>query len=102
VPIAFINRLPASAGSSGPTPEDVDLELVVDLFRRTVPRPNRVGYTSGLTAFRNALAERLRCSLMFAESIVDTMVRRGFLRYAGQPGLVGRDAAWTLHDEEEP
>jgi hypothetical protein len=55
------------------------------------------GYLDGRTALRDAVAERLECSTLEAEEIVDTLVAQGFARYEGDPAAALDDGrSWSL------
>jgi hypothetical protein len=43
-------------------------------------------YLGGKTAIRDTVMDRLRCSALEAERIVDRLERRGFLHYERRPG----------------
>jgi hypothetical protein len=65
--------------------EDVDLaELTAALHSRFAGAPP-TGYLDGRTAMRDAVAEKLDCSALAAEEIVDTLATHGFIRYEGSP-----------------
>ena len=66
-------------------PNDIDLRRVVRELVDTFAGDPPVGYLRGRTAFRDALADRLGCSALEAEELVDTLEARGFLRYTGDP-----------------
>jgi hypothetical protein len=64
-------------------PEEVDLEDLVEKLDLVFGQVPPVGYLTGRTAIRDAVAAELGCSQLQAEEVVDTMVERGFLRYLG-------------------
>ena len=80
----------------------VDLrELALDIAPRFADEPPR-GYVLGKTAIRDALMDRLLCSAVVAESLVDRMQARGFISYTGNPREAeDGDAPWTIRHEPE-
>jgi hypothetical protein len=65
--------------------EDVDLADLTTAVRRRFAGAGPVGYLAGRTALRDAVLLELGCSDLEAETIVDTLVDRGFVRYEGDP-----------------
>ncbi len=68
--------------------ESVDLASVTESLRRRFGAELLQDELPGRTMIRDAVVEQLGCSMLEAESIVDTMVLRGFVRVAhGAEGL---------------
>jgi hypothetical protein len=77
--------------------EDVDLAELTDALRARFAGVAPAGYLDGRTALRDAVAERLECSTLEAEEIVDTLVAHGFARYDGDPAAALDDGSyWSL------
>lgn len=77
--------------------EDVDLARLAEDLRRYFWSDPPVGYLRGRTAFREAIVERLGCSEVEAETLVDTLEARGFLRFDGSPARRSEaDAPWII------
>ncbi len=77
--------------------EDIDLAELTAALRSRFGGVPPVGYLDGRTALRDAVAERLECSTLEAEEIVDTLVARGFVRYQGDPAAALDDGrGWSL------
>ena len=68
-----------------PNVEEIDLGLLAAALQETFEGVSPAGYLAGKTAIRDAVAEHLGCSLAEAESLVDTMVAQGIVRYTGNP-----------------
>jgi hypothetical protein len=75
-------------------PEQVDLAVLALDLRRTLG--NKVlGAVVGRTLLRDEVVRRLRCSLLAGETLVDTMIGRGFVRQRQEAdGLI----VWELSD----
>jgi hypothetical protein len=54
------------------------------------------GYVRGRTSLRDAVLQRLGCSELEAEQLVDTMVARGFIAFDGEPGSSSGGGAWRI------
>jgi hypothetical protein len=65
--------------------EDVDLAELTAGVRHRFSGAAPIGYLAGRTALRDAVILELGCSDLEAETIVDTLVARGFVRYEGDP-----------------
>lgn len=77
--------------------ENVDLAELTESLRNRFSGAPPVGYLSGRTVLRDAVASQLECSELEAEDIVDTLVARGFIRYGGDPQAdVDDDRGWSL------
>jgi hypothetical protein len=77
--------------------EQVDLAVVAAfLQRRLGPRPIE-GFVPGRTLMRDAVVTELSCSVLEAEALIDTMIGRGFLRFAGAESDL--DGTWTIEAE---
>jgi hypothetical protein len=72
--------------------EGIDLQTLVSGLRGSIG-PEVAGSVVGRTKVRDAIAERLSCSLLEAELLVDTLVARGFIRLVRDPE--GREV-WRL------
>jgi hypothetical protein len=83
-------------------PDDVDLAQLADALKRTFENSPPIGYLLGRTALRDAVVDHLRCSLLEAEQLVDTMVSRGFLQYQGAPAEKIDDLEPWLISREPP
>ena len=59
-------------------PEDIDLAKVTSRLREACGRVF-VGAVMGRTVIRDEVALMLKCSLLEAEQLVDTMIGRGFV-----------------------
>lgn len=82
--------------------EEIDLDrLSEDLneqFRHNPP----VGYLRGKTALRDAVVEKLGCSALEAEELVDTMESRGFLHFDGSPARRSEaDSTWEIETDRD-
>lgn len=60
--------------------EEVDLAAVTERIRRRTGGELLQPELAGRTTMRDMVADDLRCSLLEAETIVDTLVARGFVR----------------------
>lgn len=77
-------------------PEDVDLAQLCEVIETSVPLELRSGFVTGKTAIRDTIADHLGCSELMAEQLVDTLVLRGMLSYAGNPSERAPDAVWVV------
>lgn len=59
--------------------ESIDLAKLTQRLAARVPGGARVGTLVGRTAFRDATQGVLGCSALQAETLVDTLIARGFL-----------------------
>jgi len=79
--------------------EQIDLAaLAATLEHRLRGRPLD-GFVRGRTELRDAAAERLGCSLLEAETLVELLVGRGFLRFLGDATSAEGAGRWTLRSE---
>ena len=80
----------------GRVPQDL-AQVATALKGHFGPRLPR-GYVQGKTAMRDAIMERYSASAMEAETIVEQLQARGFVRYAGDPRGVstGREP-WVIN-----
>jgi hypothetical protein len=77
--------------------EDVDLAELTQAVRGRFSGAAPVGYLDGRTALRDAVTLELGCSDLEAETIVDTPVARGFVRYEGDPrAAVDEGRGWAF------
>lgn len=78
-------------------PETIDLAQVAEELRRFFWESPPVGYLRGRTAFRDAIVQRLGCSEVVAEDLVDTLEAQGYLIFAGSPERRSEaDAPWRF------
>lgn len=85
-----------------PTIDEIDLAALAEELRRFFYSDPPVGYLRGKTAFRDAVVERIGCSALEAEALVDTMEARGFLRFDGDPNRRAEaDTPWDI-DSSRP
>jgi hypothetical protein len=75
-------------------PESVDLAALAERLGRQAPSSAISGYLAGKTWFRDAVVSDLGCSELEAETIVDTLVNRGFLTYSGDPRSASPLGVW--------
>lgn len=81
--------------------EEIDLLRVSRDLRRDFQNDPPLGYLRGRTLIRNRLAERLRCSALEAEELVDTLESRGFLHFNGDPSARSEaDTTWSIRLKE--
>ena len=77
--------------------EDVDLAELTAAIRNRFAGAGPMGYLAGRTALRDAVSLELGCSDLQSETLVDTLVERGFVRYEGDPGAAIDDGrGWAL------
>jgi hypothetical protein len=82
------------------TVEEVDLAELTESLRERFVGARPVGYLEGRTVLRDAAAAQLGCSELEAESLIDTLVARGFIRYEGDPEADLNDGRpWSLTAE---
>lgn len=60
-------------------PETLDLARLADKLRKTCG-PSSMGAVVGRTRFRDEVVRHLGCSQLEGETLVDTMIGRGFIR----------------------
>ncbi|WP_373049225.1 hypothetical protein [Vulgatibacter sp.] len=78
-------------------PESIDLAALAEELRRYFYEDPPVGYLRGRTAFRDAIVDRLGCSSVEAEQLVETLELRGFIRFDGDTSRRAEaDAAWMI------
>lgn len=70
-------------------PEAIDLSWLAREISARLSGDPAVGYVVGKTRLRDAVVEKLGCSELEAEELVDTMALRGFLRFEQPPGTLG-------------
>ena len=76
-------------------PDQLDLpnlvrELVADMGLRTAE-----GYVVGKTKIRDAVTQRLRCSQLNSEQLVDTLVAQGLMYFVRDPEAIS-PGYWVL------
>lgn len=77
--------------------EEMDLLRVSRELRHDFQNDPPLGYLRGRTLLRNHLAERLNCSALEAEELVDTLESRGFLHFNGDPSARSEaDSTWSI------
>ena len=76
--------------------EDVDLAELAEALRDAVTDSPAVGYLEGRTQLRDLVEDRLRCSDLEAEELVDTLVSCGFLRFSGDPASGSDVGVWAV------
>ena len=82
--------------------EDIDLAALAEDLRQFFFTDPPVGYLRGKTVFREAVMQKLGCSALEAEDLVDTLEARGFLQFAGDPNRRSEaDAPWDF-DTQRP
>lgn len=69
--------------------ESVDLAELAQFLGQRFQDVKPEGFVVGRTELRDSVAERLDCSQLVAECIVDTMVARGILRLEQHEGDTG-------------
>jgi hypothetical protein len=60
-------------------PEAIDLATLTGVLRH-ICGTSVAGAVMGRTRLRNEVSRRLGCSLLISETLVDTMIARGFIR----------------------
>jgi hypothetical protein len=77
-------------------PSDVDLASLasrLDQRRNTPP----VGYVPGKTLLRDQVIDELECSVEAAETLVDALEARGFIRFTGSSQRLELEpSAWEI------
>lgn len=83
-------------GASSLDPSDVDLAVLTRRLRdRMVPPP--VEYVPGKTMIRNEVIDELGCSAEAAETLVDELEARGYIRFTGSLDTLELEPhAWTF------
>jgi hypothetical protein len=76
--------------------EDLDLQRITRSLRATFDGGELEGFADGRTAIRDAIVDRLRCSALEAEDLVETLIGRGFVRFEGDPAHAGEDGRWIF------
>lgn len=77
--------------------EEIDLLRLSEGLKRDFAHDPPVGYLRGKTALRDRVANRLGCSELEAEELVDTLESRGFLRFDGDPTARSQvDSTWRI------
>jgi hypothetical protein len=66
-------------------PEQLDLSALVRGLIEDLQTASLLGYIRGKTAMRDAVANRLHCSQLSSEELVDTLIVQGFAHYTGDP-----------------
>ncbi|HEU4406459.1 MAG TPA: hypothetical protein VFS43_14435 [Polyangiaceae bacterium] len=77
-------------------PEEVDLAELAQTLRGTFANEPPEGYLEGRTALRDAVLDRLSCSELEAEEVVDTMISQGFLRFTGNARGAFEGGVWRI------
>jgi hypothetical protein len=72
------------------------LEEALNLLRGAFPIPIRSTYLKGKTGLRDFLYEKLGCSLMEAEAMVDTLENAARIEFKKDPGGVS-SGTWEMH-----
>lgn len=68
-------------------PESVDLQRLSAQLTATFAGAAVRGPIVGRTAIRDLVARELSCTVLDAERLVDTLITRGFVRYAEPDGV---------------
>lgn len=77
--------------------EEIDLAALGDLLQRIFDGCPPKGFVRGRTTLRDAVADRLKCSEVEAEQLVETMIGYGLLRFEGEPtDASGNAAFWVI------
>ncbi len=79
--------------------EQIDLAALAAGLEHRVFGSSLAGWVRGRTHLRDAVIERLACSELEAERLVDVLVSRGFLCFSGDPGSAQGGEIWTIHPE---
>lgn len=77
-------------------PEEVDLAELAYALRSAFPFEPPEGFLEGRTVLRDAVRDRLDCSELEAEEVVDTMVSQGFLRFTGNSRGAFEGGFWRI------
>jgi hypothetical protein len=77
-------------------PEAVDLAELAYALRGAFLSEPPEGFLEGRTALRDAVRDRLDCSELEAEEVVDTMVSQGFLRFTGNSRGAFEGGVWRI------
>lgn len=65
-------------------PEGIDLAVLTSVLRR-ICGASVAGAVIGRTRLRDEVTRHLGCSLLMGETVVDTMINRGFIRQQVHP-----------------
>jgi hypothetical protein len=76
--------------------EEVDLADLAEGLRDAVTENPPLGYLEGRTVLRDLVEDRLGCSDLEAEELVDTLVSCGFLRFSGDPAARSQAGVWHV------
>jgi hypothetical protein len=76
--------------------EQIDLALLTAELERRVSGPSLAGWVRGRTKVRDAVVEKLACSELEAEQLVDMLIGRRFLRFSGDPASAQGGGLWTI------
>lgn len=79
--------------------EQIDLAALVTALESRSSRLSLRGFVRGRTEVRDAVIERLGCSELAAEELVDMLVGRGFLRFNGDPASARGGGIWIIHPD---
>jgi hypothetical protein len=93
---------PRSEDSGSIDPGDVDLASLTSrlLQRRNTPP---VGYVPGKTLLRDQVIDELDCSAEAAETLVDALEARGFIRFTGSSRRLELEpSAWEIVPNPAP
>lgn len=81
--------------------DDIDLaKLALALKRQFAASPPQ-GYVLGRSIFRDAIVERLQCSELEGENLVDTLVSLGYLCFKGSPEAIDNLEPWAITTKED-
>lgn len=77
--------------------ENIDLAALTEDLRRFFWADPPDGWLRGRTAYRDAIVQRLGCSSIEAEMLMETLESRGFLRFDGDPNRQSEaDSTWEV------
>ncbi len=81
-------------------PENIDLESLSLRIAQSLDQNHRFGYVAGKTMIRNWMVDEEKCSEEEAEALVDTLCSLGWLRFSGEPTVVGASGCWLARGEQ--
>lgn len=82
--------------------DEIDLAALAEELRRYFWSDPPDGWLRGRTAYRDAIVQRLGCSSVEAEDLVDTLEAQGYLRFHGDPTRRSEaDSTWEIQDPTE-
>lgn len=76
--------------------EEVDLAVLADDLVGVLGGHMLEGFVRGRTVLRDVTIAVLACSELEAETLVETMIGRGFLSFSGDPALAGSGGTWRI------